>query len=217
MTSEYGTLFKEPSKTRSSWPVLMASEKFAEDLEKRREKTKHTPDLLKLQLRRGHLIFVYNNLKAGFPNHHILDRAGAKFVAMGVTHHLYTLFYQPDRKDERFPILLMPKYAPEHQGHVVGQVWMVYPETIIELDRLQWNRDLFIRSDMNIQLVSKPKNKSFQQYATIFCQTYFGAPDQWEGLVKTKDLTPIPRTKLFNEGDTERFLNWNTKHADTRF
>lgn len=214
MTINRDILFKGLNDARKSWPVLMQSQGFRDRFEEARSNNRFTPDLLELYQRKGHLLFVYGSLKSPFPRNYILKSQKAEFVAVGLSYNRYCMYYQPKRTDERFPILLPPDplHSDPNAGEVVGQVWIVYPETIAELDRMEKNGSLYHRFHMSVQFISKPMRNEFQQYTVEKCWAYLGA-SIWKDLIPSQELVPVSKSKLFSNTDRERFLNWSPKLA----
>lgn len=199
---------------RTSWPTLVQGPRFQDEFFVRKMNNRYTPDIVNLEKKNGHLLFVYGSLKSNFPRHDLLK--GSRFVACALTNNPYALFYDPTRKDDRFPVLLSGrKIHPE--GHVVGQVWMVRPETIMMLDRVERQGDLFQRLEMSIQLVTRPPGKEFQQYASLYAWGYMGRASEWWPLIDLKQYVSIPRSKLYSQSDEEKFINWTHRHTDVRY
>jgi gamma-glutamylcyclotransferase (GGCT)/AIG2-like uncharacterized protein YtfP len=200
------------SELRVAFKTLTQAQGFREEIAHRRLLNSATPDILQLDEKRGHLLFVYGSLKSPFPRHYLLKSAKAKFVAVGMTFMDYSLFYQPNRQDERFPVLL-PPINGSPSGHVVGQLWMVYPQTIMDLDRMERNGVLYQRLRMQCQVISKPMDKGFQLFANVWPWAYMGMPSAWRPLIHLKDMEAIPRTRFFDETDREIYINWSMKHS----
>lgn len=203
----------EKSKLRGTFKVLAQAEGFKDEVLARTLENQSTPDILELDTKRGHLLFVYGSLKASFPRHYLLKSTGARFVAVGMTVMPYSLFYQPYRDDDRFPVML-GSIDSSPAGHVVGQLWIVHPRTIMDLDQMERNGKLFKRLRMQVQVISKPQDKGFQTFALVWPWAYMGIASTWRPLINDKNMEAIPRTKLFDESDKEVYINWAPKHAN---
>jgi gamma-glutamylcyclotransferase (GGCT)/AIG2-like uncharacterized protein YtfP len=195
---------------RTSWPVLMSTQdvrdKIADIIG-----NNLSPDIPDLEWKNGHVLFTYGTLKSGFSRHDFLLHEGAQFIAAAATTHTYALYYNPKAKDP-FPILI-PPIQGHPQGNVLGQLWLVRPKTIIELDKLERNRELYNRMKMNVQVLSKPHHNAFQQYASIYAWGYMGMALAWHWRAINGELDPIHPAKLSSESERNTYINFSTKHA----
>ena len=69
-------------------------------------------------------VFVYGSLKKGFHNHYLLE--DSVFVATDIVDG-YSLVDLGS-----FPMAL-----PDPEGHIIGEIYYITPETLIALDRLE--------------------------------------------------------------------------------
>jgi gamma-glutamylcyclotransferase (GGCT)/AIG2-like uncharacterized protein YtfP len=211
---EKSNIINSKSVMRNSWPCLLTTADWKEKFKELRERRSYTPDIPELEQRCAHLIFVYGSLKdPGFSRSGFLPGEGAKFIAAGTTKLNYSLWYQHRRKDA-FPVLL-PVKSGHPYGNVVGQVWMVYPHTIIKLDELERNTVLYNRLKINVQLITKPRDTQFQQYSSVYAYAYMGQNSLWGRMIDTLDLKPIGRTRIYDESVQNRYINW-TPQMETK-
>jgi gamma-glutamylcyclotransferase (GGCT)/AIG2-like uncharacterized protein YtfP len=201
------------SALRSSAKVAAQFPGMREEILSRQLETAHTPDVQELEERRGHLIFTYGTLKSGMNRNYLLTSSKSRFIAVGITNLAYSLFYQPERYDERFPILL-PQMRGSPVGPVVGELWMVYPRTVMGIDRMERNETLYRRLKMQIQVVSKPKHSDFQLYAMTWAWGWIGIKSAWEPLLDLGDLEAIKPGQLFDASDHHRYIQFTKHHAD---
>jgi gamma-glutamylcyclotransferase (GGCT)/AIG2-like uncharacterized protein YtfP len=199
---------------RTTWTVANDLPVVAKKIVDGRFNTFRTPDVPQLQTRRGHLLFVYGNMKAGFPKHKFLTDAHAKFVAMGVTTMRYSLFFDPGSQQEKKPVM-MPAILGSPAGSVLGQLWMVYPDTIFNLDMLERNGDLFQRMKVQVQIINKPEDREYQLYSCPYAWAYMGRTPEWKGLIDTGVMEAIPKMYTAKHNpDQEEFINWKFAYTE---
>jgi gamma-glutamylcyclotransferase (GGCT)/AIG2-like uncharacterized protein YtfP len=200
---------------RYSWPTLMAVDEFRGKFHDMRDKNSCTPDILELQNRNGHLLFVYGTLKAGFSRESVLYSDEARFIATGVTNHVYSLYYQPNRKDP-FPVLLPAKIG-QPAGNIVGQLYIVSPKKLIEIDAHEANTRLYHRLKMNIQIVTKPIDKNYQIYSTLYAWAYMGIPGLWKPMIETHDIQAIKPSGLYGDSERQSFISFNKSMENPKY
>jgi len=176
--------------------VLRQLPQFKRDLNNRLAHNICTPDLPYIESKRGHLLFVYGTLKQGFSRNWMLKGYKARFVASAISTLEYSLFYSPALG---FPVM-MPRYCQSEVGHVMGQLWIIPPKLIAILDDVEKNGDMYNRIKINVQLITKPTDTQFQQYATTYAFGYIGNPKEWgQQIIQNKMLPIMPsENKIIN-------------------
>jgi gamma-glutamylcyclotransferase (GGCT)/AIG2-like uncharacterized protein YtfP len=197
---------------RNSTKVAAQFPGMREEILARQLETAHTPDVQELEEKRGHLIFTYGTLKSGMPRNYLLTSTKSRFIAVGITNLAYSLFYQHKRYDERFPVLL-PGIKGSPVGPVVGELWMVYPKTVMGIDRMERNGTLYKRLKMQIQVVSKPKHSDFQLYAMTWAWGWTGIRSAWEPLIELQEMQAIRPGQLFDASDHHRYIQFTKEHT----
>jgi gamma-glutamylcyclotransferase (GGCT)/AIG2-like uncharacterized protein YtfP len=167
--------------------VLRTLPKFKEALKIALYESRHTPDINYIESKRGHLLFVYGTLKKGMSRHWMLEQYKARFVATATTFMRYSLYYSPKLG---FPVM-MPGLVKTPAGNVCGQLYIVPPKVILELDEIEKNTVLYNRMRINTQLLTKPMDNQFQQYATTYAFAYVGWQKEWLPLVNDNRLLPL--------------------------
>jgi len=100
-------------------------------------------------------IFVYGTLKRGFGNHHILEDAGAKFIAEAETYEKNSLYVSG--------LPFMKRGGG--QTHVKGEVYDVPSDQVYKIDRLEGHPDFYTRSLGLVSLMVYPTTiKSAHMY-----------------------------------------------------
>jgi gamma-glutamylcyclotransferase (GGCT)/AIG2-like uncharacterized protein YtfP len=135
----------------------------------------YTPDMMQIEAQRGHLLFVYGTLKNGCTRNWMLKSYKARFVASAISWNMFSMFYSPKLG---FPVV-MPSYKESAVGNIVGQLWIVPPKAIRVLDECEKNGDMYFRQRINTQIITKPTDTNFQQYACQYAWAYIGNPLEW--------------------------------------
>lgn len=171
-------------------------------------KTKHTPDIATLQLRKEVFLFVYNELMSEHsPHHKCLGEA--EFQGKGYSLDVYSM-WRKNLGNQSFPIVLKGlKEGPTptkissrklkdigpglttdvKQGHIKGEVYKVTPQQVIELDERYENTVQFRRVEASFVIPHYvcnvvgdkiiPKATTFIRHAYM----YLGNLDYWHELL----------------------------------
>lgn len=137
----------------------------------------HTPDWLDLKLETYIPIFVYGTLKKGG----ILHKHIAGFPSLGAGFTVSSTFIMRD-VEGKFPSVVDgdPKNKT-FSGRVVGEVFMVSPITILELDTAESNGEMFHRRQHWIMLLNQEyRTKTGKSRPSIKSWMYIGDPDFME-------------------------------------
>jgi gamma-glutamylcyclotransferase (GGCT)/AIG2-like uncharacterized protein YtfP len=160
---------------------------FRKQVHDRINRNIYTPDLPYLNSRNGHLLFVYGTLKTGFSRHWMLKSYKSHFICSAISWQMYSLFYAPKLG---FPVM-MPSAGGSPIGNVVGQLFIVPPKVISVLDECEKNGDMYNRYKINLQLITKPTDNQFQQYATCYAWCYIGNPKEWRPHVEQRRMVAM--------------------------
>src|SRR5687767_5376125 len=120
----------------------LAKEMHLEEL--RQRITPHSPDYFERKLEHLLPVFVYGTLKSGGRLHSILN--GSPWL--GEAHTVLSGFWMQEVTDGGFPIVWeVPKASPElgKCGLIWGEVYVVDPVTLLELDRAERNTVMYER------------------------------------------------------------------------
>jgi gamma-glutamylcyclotransferase (GGCT)/AIG2-like uncharacterized protein YtfP len=167
--------------------VLRQLPQFRKQLSDRINRNIYTPDLPYLNSRNGHLLFVYGTLKEGFSRNWMLKSYKSRFICSAISWQMYSLFYAPKLG---FPVM-MPTVNGAPIGNVVGQLFIVPPKVISVLDECEKNGDMYNRYRINLQLITKPSDKQFQQYATCYAWAYIGNSKEWVPHVQQRRMVAM--------------------------
>ncbi len=136
-----------------------------------------TPDYLDLKEEINHYLFVYGTLKSDGRLSAYLDDCpflGAATTALGN-------FQMEISKAGKFPIIMETKH-PRDGNQVWGEVYVVTPMTILELDEVEGNGEMYVRRQRwcwledQKALLEKPGVKPAER-----CWVYEGNPTYWQG------------------------------------
>ena len=117
-----------------------------------RRYNKNSPDFLDRKLEGQIPVFVYGTLRQGFSNHGLLK--GMPYLGKGVS--AIEKFEMKEPHHGGFPLLFEAGQRTNSSnvmaGKVHGEVYVVDPLTLLELDRLEGNGDMYTRSKQWITL-----------------------------------------------------------------
>jgi hypothetical protein len=134
-------------------PVTTIDYKWLEEI----TRNGHTPDIAELSNRKGAVVFIYNDLKKKFKDHHILNP-----IVHGGDSYTLDHFNGWYRKSDHTPIML-PKVIETHKpvwsiqttAHAAafkGELHVVSIQTLKELDKYHTNGVEFIRRRIEIHV-----------------------------------------------------------------
>lgn len=198
-------ILNQESRLARLWPTKMDTKAVSERLKVVQRQMVYTHDVPIIERYNGHLVFVYGTLKDGFSKHYLLKQAGAQFVSVASSQRPYSLFKHTQATDP-YPILL-PQYRTHPVGSVIGQLYMVKPSTIYELDRFEQNQTLFRRLKLHLQILTKPHN-SMQIYSTLYAWTYMGIPEVWRDMIDIGTLAPVKPCQIYKDNTGPNFINF---------
>lgn len=165
----------------SSNSKIVREEPIFRELERR---SRMTPDLDDLLGSEEHLLFVYDNLKFGFLNHKYLS--ASKYL--GRAHSLKKNFQLKQSHSTAVLLETHMAVAPDSPNYlpIVGEVYAVSTHTILEIDCLMNNTQLFTREQTYFLLEEQESpfklnpNNGVKPPLSRNCFIYIGNPEVWE-------------------------------------
>jgi gamma-glutamylcyclotransferase (GGCT)/AIG2-like uncharacterized protein YtfP len=157
--------------------VFMSEVHLCEELKKR--DNVRTPDFLDLKLQDHHFLFVYGTLMMGERLSAYLD--GCPFL--GDARTSVKNFNMSISKVGSFPIIFSARTISEKatSSHVCGEVYVVDPKTLAEIDVLESNGKMYEREKVWVWMEDhlRPAEQ---------CWVYVGNPNYWQG----RDIVGYP-------------------------
>lgn len=153
----------------------------------------YTQDTPTLYRRAWHPIFVYGTLREGFSRGIYLEdcpKVGTGFTR-GSQFRMYNLLasHRAGSKAPNYPVIL-PEVTPEHAGKIYGEVYLVSPDTLKNLDFIESNGIQYKRSFRVIELNTRQNNGEVPTLLT--CWVYAGSPAAWNACKNNGSLVPLP-------------------------
>lgn len=163
----------------------------------------YTPDSAKIFRKPWHPIFVYGTLRSGFFRNKLLH--GLPRVGTGFTRgKIWTMYRTQPNKAGSYPVAL-PTINKDEQGALYGEIYLVPPKLLRELDFIESNGIQYSRVSRAIDIVGQITP------AVMNCWMYVGNHAAWEDEVKKRTLLPIHRMTRANE---PRFHYYVFKKSD---
>lgn len=151
-----------------------------------------TPDFLSLKMRNSNLVFVYGTLKCGGRLHGALNNC----PSLGDGRTVTTLFRMYDTGS--FPVVLRTGKEDQKAAPVFGEIYVVDPVTMLDLDEIEGNNYLYKREEIFVfaydQSVPSKEGRGMIRPG-VKCWTYVGMPVYWENV---SSMLPV-HTK-YNDG-----------------
>jgi AIG2-like family. len=116
-------------------------------------KAEHTPDLVKLEQRTQHLVFVYDQFQRKHYANKCLDNS--KFECIGFTLNLFQL-WRKNLGKVSYPIALrggdpdVPDFYGIQKLRIRGELWNVSTPELIELDNIKANGLHYVREKVRL-------------------------------------------------------------------
>lgn len=179
---------------------------------------KHTPDYCTLQEKEFHHIFVADDMKAGFPNRHLLGpHSVRRSVAFSNDHFS---FWKKNLGEKSFPVPILnvsPKntvqFHPwaEQRGappaRIKGELWLIRPRAFIDLDNHRLNTIQFYRKRIFVavpfqdqEFLKERDPNSFSGRAItvtaehikgVWAWMYIGVPEYWGDQIDDLSFDPV--------------------------
>lgn len=166
--------------TKSEYPSLDLS-LFSDDLEQALHHCQGSPDMPKLARKPGHLCFLYDRYKPGYPMHAFLKSYGAVRVAGGFTSlKCFTMMEHVEvvkEKEIQVPIAFYSPSAKGNTGRIQGDLMLLSPEAISYLDYMLDNTCGFNRVQTAIRF-HNPYNSAQKIVTKAFM--WVGNKAEWD-------------------------------------
>lgn len=150
-----------------------------------RRYNKNSPDFLDRKLEGQIPVFVYGTLRQGFCNHGLLK--GMPYLGKGVS--AIEKFEMREPHHGGFPLLFESGQRTNSSnvmsGKVHGEVYVVDPLTLLELDRLEGNGDMYTRSKQWITLKDQSVAAKSNFKPCIQAWVYISGKAFWRDKVTT--------------------------------
>jgi gamma-glutamylcyclotransferase (GGCT)/AIG2-like uncharacterized protein YtfP len=139
-----------------------------------------TPDMPEILLQDSHYVFCYGTLKHGFPRAEALEGT-SKFLGSGWTRSTDMLMYNVRTKDSMaFPVVTDTKLRSHDItdfGPVFGDLYLVDTPTLLLLDMMESNTEMYERFLTNVDVHTK--DEGGWKKRSISAWMYFGDPEYW--------------------------------------
>lgn len=170
--------------------------------ERRKAQMQYTPDYFLLKKEIMIPVFVYGSLKKGLSNHFILQ--GCPYLGEGET---YSEHWMKEYPGGKFPMVFKGDYKngekKKWQAPIRGEIYMVYPSVMLELDFLEGNGSLYKRERTPIyayQQKFRSEDGERMLTPTLSCWMYFAGPKSIQANIgQTVAMTLGPDKKEFYE------------------
>lgn len=178
--------------------------------------TDRTPDFLQRKLEGYIPVFVYGSLREGFHNHGLLK--GLPFLGKG-----HTTIEKYEMQDTgSFPVVYERSIKVKGKKHnpvvgkVMGEIYVVDPKTLLQLDRLESNGNMYERSLQWIFMSDQrfPEKKQSSLSPSLKCWMYLGKESFWRGVSGTQSCKSKSRNgvKFYDWADVYE-TNWTDEDA----
>lgn len=146
-------------------------------IQKIKERAERTPDFRELRIKTDIPVFVYGTLKRGDYNNRLLE--GSKYLGEAETS---TRYYNM-KSTGGFPVVFKRNELYTGSAKVEGEVYLVNLETLTNLDRLEDNGHMYIRSLNYVFLKDQPfvESDGAKYRPSLQCWMYIGNEDFWRG------------------------------------
>lgn len=151
----------------------------------------YTPDSAKLFRKPWHPVFVYGTLRDGFYRNKLLH--GLPKVGTGFTRgKIWKMYRTPPNKAGSYPVAL-PTLNTEEQGALYGEIYLVPPKLLRELDFIESNGIQYSRISRAIDVIGHTPP------IVLACWMYVGNLPAWEDDVEKGNLLSVSRMTRINE------------------
>lgn len=162
----------------------------------------NTPDWRDRKIEDWIPIFVYGTLKAGGRLHRVLENAF--WLGDGITAgHDFNMY-----DTGGFPVVRPVHASHEMGGKIFGELYMVDPVTLLELDRIEGNGEMYERrqiwiwaQDQAVDRVNQETGATMKARPGVYAWAYIGCNDFWRGQ-KLDQVIP----KMSNG---QKYYDWN--------
>lgn len=133
-------------------------------------------------------LFVHGQLKKGLSKHHYID--DCPYEGIGYTFRPDFVMY---RTKSNQPVILHGKDSPHTTGHIYGEIFLVNPERLAELDKY-FENTLFVRREEIPIRWWKPSDKSLKEKKNYLskCFAYVSNPKEFKGVIDAGHAKMMP-------------------------
>jgi gamma-glutamylcyclotransferase (GGCT)/AIG2-like uncharacterized protein YtfP len=130
-------------------------------------------------------VFVYGTLKRNFPLHRFL----ATSPCLGMAHTMDRNYVMFETATGKYPIVMDASDSPDVAGAIVGEVYMVRPDILAEIDFLESQGHFYHRRLINVKFndFGAMNGKEGQAYI------YIGDEETWLKRYEVGDITDYER------------------------
>jgi gamma-glutamylcyclotransferase (GGCT)/AIG2-like uncharacterized protein YtfP len=152
----------------------------------------HTHDTTALFRHRWHAVFVYGTLRKGFYRHRYM--AKAHYLGTAWSRNTgYTMYIK--RGVSPYPVIF--PCINEPPGSIMGEVYLVPPKTILDLDFIEQNGVQYFRTYKTYDIHSRNEQPGSR---TIAAWTYISSRDKWSDQLANKQMI---QAQVFRRKDTK--------------
>ncbi len=167
-------------------------------------RNRFTPDFLDRKMEKQIPIFVYDRMRAGSSNFSFVKDA----IPLGEAYTTAANFVMETAEDDQAVVFQLEQ--PNSAGHrVYGEVYLVSPKDLLNIDYLVQNNIRFERSLRYVFLQEQSipaKNKTMRP--SVKCWIYTGKKTFWDQY----ETTPKRSVEINNQ----RVYNWEPAYASTK-
>lgn len=162
-------------------------------------RNRETPDYLDLKRLTNIPVFVYGPEKSGGKLHKYLNRKGSIFLGDAKT---ATTNYVMEKADWDGPVVFGTTIQSVLTRRIWGEAWLVPPEVILNLDKLNGNHELTKREQRFVWLQEQGMEGKPNIRPALKCWMYLAETSYWEDQQTVKMGT--------SKAGTEDVYDWKT-------
>lgn len=173
-----------------------------------------TMDQYYVDQKTGHLVFIYDTMKKGFPYHKDFLNDAVHMCSGFLSQPVYTMFNHRGM----YPVLLKEDSNLKwtHSDRVYGEVWLVSGKHLTQMDWYHDNGEILEREkctfETRIPLVGEQTDRS--RRIRLQPWVYIGKPHAWEWEVEHSDHFMPCRRYRNNNNYQFSFYNWTDAEKD---
>lgn len=135
----------------------------------------YTPDAIKMRLKDNILLFAYDSMKqGGFNNFYTRT---CKYLGLGRTASNYLTLKKTNRNDV---VAFNIDTKKEKGGFILGEVYVITPNMLFELDESKNNGLTYLRQEKHILLLDQSyEGKDEKKHPYVSCVIYIGNRKIW--------------------------------------
>lgn len=189
--------------------IVQELEEFSSTLAGHVDMCSGSPDMAQLNKHEAHMLFVYNAFQRGFHGHSIFQRYQTERISGGYTSLKNFKMYQYENLSKKQNCIAFYEATSKDAGHLYGELWLVEPSLISQLDYQLGNRDTVKRFKTLINF-HNPNNSA--QALSVSAFIYLGKKDSWD---EKADKMRLCDRKYFHNKPDMKFYGF-TERRDNR-